>query len=206
MSHEAYIRDGAKNGDEEMIDQLVRLYYKAAYKIAHRWAKSGKIEESEALSLANIAIMKCVRNGNYDETKKTKYVTYLCTAVHNEIRMFLRKEKRYRKKILYSIDEPVISEHDHFGDGMDYANASEMASPGTVEEEVEERMTLEEAVSVLNEAEKYMTRPERIALIMHLNGRSVRDISKKLDCSDTYSRSSLNKAKEKLKEFSHGTV
>ena len=62
-----------REGNEEEIERLVVKYYKVAYKIAHWWARTGQIEESEAVGLANIAIMKCIYKGSFDETRGIKF-------------------------------------------------------------------------------------------------------------------------------------
>ena len=187
----------AQQGDLAEIERIVEKYYKVAYKIAHWWAKSGQIEDSEAIGLANIAIMKCIRKGTYDETRGIKFTSYLASAVNNEIRMFLRKERRIRDKINKSLDQPLQSnELDYLGN-LTYGDT--IADPDTLESLFEEECLVKEAITALQIVTEDMPHFDRICLSLHLKGYSVKKISQQLGYPQGKVRSSVGSTRHKLR-------
>jgi RNA polymerase sigma factor (sigma-70 family) len=188
----------AQQGDLAEIERIVEKYYKVAYKIAHWWAKSGQIEDSEALGLSNIAIMKCIRKGTYDETRGIKFTSYLASAVNNEIRMFLRKERRIRDKINRSLDQPLKSDEYSSMDNITYGDV--LADPMTLEALLDESYLLEDAIKALSIVSEELSEFERNCIWLSLNGNSVRRISQKLDQPQNQVRTALNAIKCSLRE------
>ena len=188
----------AKDGDKEEIRLIVEKYYKVAYKIAHWWAKTGRIEDSEAIGLSNIALMKCIRKGYYDPERHIKFTSYLGSAVHNEIRMFLRKERKERGRISFSLDEPLVTVDN---DGEQITTYGEVLQDGcTFEQMLEDKFEFEDAYVNLHEVSEYLTEAELTCLILHLIGTPMKEISRNLDYSQSYSRKILSSAQRKLKE------
>jgi len=199
----------ARQGDKDEIDRIVTKYYKVGYKIAHKWARTGQIEESEAVGLANIAIMKCVTKGTFDETRGIKFTSYLGTAVHNEIRMFLRKERRNRQRSAFSLDQPMSVDVQGFGrnngsggsptEDLDYASTIEDIG-SSVEDCLEDQFLLEDAIQILDETICYLTDLEIKCLSLHLSGKPIKELSLEIGYSPNYTRKVLYSAQEKLKE------
>ena len=191
--------DKAKDGDKEEIRHIVEKYYKVAYKIAHWWAKTGRIEESEAVGLANIAIMKCVRKGYYDETRGIKFTSYLGSAVHNEIRMFLRKERKERGRVSFSLDEPLATVESNNGEQIT-TYGEVLQDECTLEQMLEDKFEFEDAYVALHEVSEYLTDAELTCLILYLIGTPMKEISRNLGYSQSYSRKILSSAQNKLRE------
>ena len=196
--------DLARQGDQDQIDLIVHKYYKVGYKIAHKWARSGQIEESEAVGLANIAIMKCIKKGTFDETRGIKFTSYLGTAVHNEIRMFLRKERRIRDRNCFSLDQPLTADRNsngrngHFVENLTYADI--MVDPITVESQLEDQFLIEDALQVLDSIIEELTDLELRCLSLSLSGLTIKELSNELNYSPNYVRKVLNVVQDKLKE------
>ena len=188
----------AKAGNCIEIEKIVTQYYKVAYKIAHNWARSGLIDESEALSLANIAIMKCIRNGSYDPGRETKFTSYLGSAVHNEIRMHLRKERRRRKRISFSFDEVLETDNVKGEEPLFYGDA--LIDTLSLEEQLQDKFLLEEAVTALKDAKPNMKPVELKCFLLHLQGLNVREISEEVEFSQSYTRKILYSAQDKIKD------
>lgn len=194
--------EAARRGDKAEIDKIVAKYYKVAYKIAHKWARSGQIEESEALGLANIAIMKCVTKGTFDETRGIKFTSYLGSAVHNEIRMFLRKERRVRSKNVFSLDQPLPYDIRKNGnshvENLTYADI--MLDEETLEEQLEEQFSIEDALQSLDAAMDVYTDLELRCMSLYLTGMTMKKVSQQIGCSQNFTRKLLQSAHEKLRE------
>ncbi len=194
---ESFRWDLAKDGDPVEVERIVEKYYRVAYKIAHWWAKSGKIEESEALGLANIAIMKCINKGTYDESRGVKFSSYLGSAVHNEIRMFLRKDRKMKERTCFSLDQPLMNA-DGDTDSITYGDT--MTNDITLEDEFNDKYMLEDALEILHDASDEMTDVEIHCINLHLNGLSIKEISGRLGFSQSYIRKVFISFQDKLKE------
>ncbi len=198
--------DAVRRGDKTERDNAVEKYYLVAYKIAHWWARSGQIEESEAIGLANIAIMKCITKGTFDENRNINFSTYLGSAVHNEIRMFLRKERKHREKNRFSLDQTVQKSELTSVFDMTDRNLPSMMTYGSlisdvmsVEDQVEESFLVGDSLKVFKEASKTMTDNELRCISFHLSGYSIRNISTIMKLSQSYTRKLLGSAQQKLK-------
>ena len=191
--------DLVRSGNKNEIDKTVEQFYKVAYKIAHWWAKTGKIEESEAIGLANIAIMKCVTRCSYDETRGIKFSTYLGTAVNNEIRMFLRKEKKRTSNICASLDQP-LPQYGHFRPHENITYADSILDDKTLEDCLEDKILFDEAYFVLSEASNEMSHAELKCIILSFLGCSIKDISLLIGRSQNHTRKILCSAHDKLRE------
>jgi len=182
----------ARAGDAQSIEQLVKQYSRLAYSIAYEWVRRGVISADDAIGEADLALMKCVR-GNFDETKG-KFKSYLARAVDNQIRMYLRQEKK-EFKIEYV--GAVIELENGFIDviGMLADNSS------STDDLVEVAMLIEMSCGTLNE----VTRLEGECLMLRIGGLTCGEIAEKLGLSQSYvSRLSLNavcKLKEVLREM-----
>ena len=194
--------EAARRGDQAEIDKIVTKYYKVGYKIAHKWARTGQIEESEAIGLANIAIMKCVTKGTFDETRGINFTSYLGTAVHNEIRMFLRKERRIKERSAFSLDQPLGCDTRKHGNGevenLTYADT--LVDGETLEQGLEEQYEIEDALDSLDAAIEVFTDLELKCMSLYLSGLNMKELGKKIGCSNNYTRKLLDSAQAKLKE------
>ena len=191
-----------KAGNKREIEKIVEQYYRVAYKVAHWWAKTGKIEESEAIGLANIALMKCVTRCTFDEDRGIQFSTYLGTAVNNEIRMYLRKDRKRKSNVSVSLDQPLPQ----YGSFCPYENVTygdSILDEVTLEDSLEDKILFDEAYTVLHEAAEDMTDVELRCLVMLLLGSSVKDISISISKSQNHTRKILHSAQHKLREKHH---
>ncbi len=159
--------DKIRAKDKQEIEKAVKKYYKVGYIVAHRWAKTGKIEESEALGLSHIALMKCLNKATYDETRNIKFSSYFGNAVHNEIKMYLRKDKK-RQSILSSCSLDQLLPTSTDDENLTYGDL--LVDSFSVEEQLEDQFLLEEANQILKEAAKDMTITELKCLFLYLEG------------------------------------
>lgn len=179
----------AKEGNEKEIERIVVQYYKLAFKMAYGWINQKKISLDEGLSLASLALMKCIRSGRYD-LKKGKFSTYLGKAVDNEIRMFLRKQNRYNNIIEVSIDEEIpslegtVTRGECIGVEEDY---------GLVED-------LLVAHSILDSAKGRMSEIESACMDMWLTGISQTEVAEELSMSKSYVNRLIRQGRRKIEE------
>lgn len=195
MSYDSICWSKVRAGDKEEIEKAVKRHYKIGYKIAHKWAKNGHIEESEALGLSHIALMKCIDKGTYDETKNITFSAYFGMAVHNEIRMFLRKEKVRKNRASYSLDQIMNVEDEN----LTYGDL--MLSTDTVEDQLEEKYILEDAYEILKMAVEAMTVLELQCFLLYLEGNTPKSISKEKDIPESLSKSLIDSAHIKLQKI-----
>ncbi len=187
--------DKIRAKDKQEIEQAVTKYYKVGYLIAHKWAKGGHLEESEALGLSHLALMKCLDKATYDETRNVKFSSYLGNAVHNEIRMYLRKDRRMKAKISsMSLDQlmPTDDENLTYGDLL--------IQSLSLEEELEDKFLLEEANQILKEVAKGMTIPELKCLFLYLEGTPIKNIGKKIGVSESHGHTILYSIQDRLRK------
>lgn len=74
-----------------------------AYYIAHRWHKYSRIELDEAISCAQLGLVKAAMK--FDAEKGCRFATYAYKIMENEIRMELRKRNRRREEIYF--EDPI---------------------------------------------------------------------------------------------------
>ena len=84
---------------KRLIEDNIRL----AYYIAHRWHRYSGIESDEAISCAQMGLVKAAMG--FDAETGYQFATYAARVMENEIRMELRRRDR-RKKELH-LEDPI---------------------------------------------------------------------------------------------------
>lgn len=182
------IFDKAKNGDSECIELLVEQYARLAYSIAHDWVRKGVIPVEEAISEANVALIQCIR-GSYD-AKKGKFTSYLARAVDNQIRMYLRHERK-EQQIEY-VDSSVVTEDGNILDVI----ATLRDTSVSVEDLVERELMVAHIKKTMEALPGY----EAECLWLRAEGKTCKQIAEQLGISPSYvSRLSLT-AVEKIRK------
>lgn len=182
----------AKKGNEWEIERIVNQYYRLAFKKAYSWIKRNRIDLEEGLSLASLALMKCIRGGSYDTTKG-KFSTYVGTAVDNEIRMHLRKKSRRDDVIKFSIDEDVC-----LPDGT-CIRGEYIGGDDSCFEFVEDMIV---ANSILKSVMDRMSELEGRCIELWLTGMSQRQVAEEVGMSQSYVSRLIRQGRRKLREES----
>jgi RNA polymerase sigma factor (sigma-70 family) len=181
----------AKKGDSTSIELLVKKYYRLAYSAAYVWVRKGVISKEDGLSEARFALMKCIRR-SFDSSKGD-FAPYLVTAVDNQIRMYLRKERR-EKMIEYA--DRYIETEDREIDIMD-----SLTDDGyTIEEVVEQKMLVNMIMQILEE-NPCIKEKEAKCLTLRMNGLTYDEIAAELGMSQSYASRLSNNAIEKVKQI-----
>lgn len=180
----------AKQGDEHSIELLVEQYYRLAYSIAYEWIRKGAIPKDEGISEANLALMNCIR-GNFDPDKGD-FTSYLVRAVDNQIRMYLRREKRDR---MIDYVDGVIKVEDEELDVVDG-----LIDEGySIEDIVESSMMVSSVLDIL-ESDTSIKAKEVACLMLRIEGRTCDEIAEMLDMSQSYVSRLSNNAVDKVKK------
>lgn len=183
---------GAKCGNVDEIDKIVKQYYRLAFKIAHKWVGTKKIEHDEAISLSLLALMKCI-HGNFNP-ERGEFTAYLGAAVDNEIRMFLRTESKHSRVCSY--DAYVFLDND--GNEVTWLEVLESDLPGP-DERLDEEESLQEAFEILILAAQQMSEKEwacfSLAVLQNL---TYAEISAEVGISISYTSKLLRSARKKL--------
>lgn len=182
----------AKQGDKHSIELLVEQYYRLAYSIAYEWIRKGAIPKDEGISEANLALMNCIR-GNFDPDKGD-FTSYLVKAVDNQIRMYLRREKRDR---MIDYVDGVIKIEDEELDVVDGLIDEDYS----IEDIVESSMMVSNVLDIL-ENDASIKAKEVACLMLRMEGRTCDEIAEMLDMSQSYvsrlSKSAVDKVKKVL--------
>ncbi len=180
----------AKQGDEHSIELLVEQYYRLAYSIAYKWIRKGVISKDEGISEANLALMNCIR-GNFDPDKGD-FASYLVRAVNNQIRMYLRREKRDRM-----ID--YVGSVTKVEDGELDVVAGLVDEDYSIEDIVESSMMVSSVLDILA-SDASIKAKEVVCLMLRINGRTCDEIAAMLDMSQSYVSRLSNNAIDKVKK------
>lgn len=186
----------AKNGNVEEVERIVEQYRRWAYSVAQRWIGLGVIEKDEAISLAMVALMKCIK-GNYDP-ERSEFTTYLARAVDNEIRMYLRREMKHRTRTL-SLEDVKIGLSD--GNTVSWMDTLEVDELGP-EELLLEEMNVKEAYEIFLKCKCEMTELEGQCLTLVLiHGLTQKEAAEVLSISRSYVSRLYRSAMEKLDRY-----
>ncbi len=180
----------AKQGDKHSIELLVEQYYRLAYSIAYEWIRKGAIPKDEGISEANLALMNCIR-GNFDPDKGD-FTSYLVRAVDNQIRMYLRREKRDR---MIDYVDGVIKVEDEELDVVDGLIDEDYS----IEDIVESSMMVSSVLDIL-ESDASIKAKEVACLMLRIEGRTCDEIAEMLDMSQSYVSRLSNTAVDKVKK------
>lgn len=95
----------AQNGDISAEEELVKYNLRLVVFLARRYDNT-PLELEDLINIGAIGLIKAIRN--YDESKNIRFSTYAGKCIENEIRMNLRKEKKYKEVSLY---KPIITDN-----------------------------------------------------------------------------------------------
>lgn len=135
-------------------EELAEKDEKLVQYMAKRFVNTG-ISEDELIGIAYEGYVKALNM--YKKNKKTKFSTYACKCMGNEILCFLRKEKKWTDNVT-SINAPIGV--DKNGNALDLEKVLKEESTKALDEMVISKdvdALVLESLSVLNETEKIIT-------------------------------------------------
>lgn len=182
----------AKAGDPKVIEQLVDKYYRLAYRTTLKWVHKGFVPYDDAISIAHCVLMKCIR-GNYDPDR-AEFTTYLCRAVDNEVRMYLRQVRKVQKEI--SLETPVAEKG-----GVCVTLGELIGDPNpTVEELVTDDFVLREVEKAVMLALVKMKDNERLCFALWLQGMTHTKVAEVVGVSQSYASRLIGSAVKKVRK------
>jgi RNA polymerase sporulation-specific sigma factor len=178
-------------GDESAVGELVSRNLRLVVYVASKYRNSGA-EFDDIFSAGTIGLLKAVRT--YDASKNIKFSYYAALSAQNEIRMFLRGQRRHRREVsMGSVfyegkDGSEISLFDTLvGDDGDYI------APFVEQDDVEEKR------EILN---AYLERnPKYKRVIELLPYHSQAEIATKVGFSQAHISRIVRKAKDRITEM-----
>lgn len=135
-------------------EELAEKDEKLVQYMAKRFVNTG-IPEDELIGIAYEGYVKALNM--YKKNKKTKFSTYACKCMENEILCFLRKEKKWSDNVT-SMNAPIGV--DKNGNALDLEKILKEESTKALDEMVISKdidALILESLSVLNETEKKIT-------------------------------------------------
>ena len=184
-------REGDRAARNKLIEHNLRL---VAY-LAKKYNTNGRSLD-DLISIGTIGLIKAV--DTYDTNKGVRLATYASRCIENELLMMLRSDKKQTKEVyLY---EPI---------GMDDGEGNHISLLDileTTDEDITEKMELEENISKLGGYVKSALTPREREIITRrygLNGQkevTQREIAKKLGISRSYVSRIQKRALNKLKK------
>lgn len=149
-----------------------------------------KNDYEDLVSVSQIGLIKAAIT--YNDTLNIKFVTYASNCIKNEIYMYLRKERFYKKTIsLYQSNNDIDDDLEL----IDILYVSEDAI-----EEIEKREDFENTINIilncLNSKERYIT-------LYSISGMNQNSIAKTMSYTQAYVSIILHKAIKKIKKYYH---
>jgi len=170
---------------------LYEKFYKLAYLIALKWVEKGLIERSEALSLAHLGLAKAINSKTFNP-KKSKFTTYMTVTIDNEIRMFLRDERKRKEDL--SLDFPMVN---RFGDIQELR---ELIPDPKSQTDFQRREDLIVVKELLDQVWPQLKPLEQRAFILWLQGKKQTQIAQETGFSQSYMSRVVRKVVEKLRK------
>lgn len=145
----------------------------------------------DIVQIGMIGLMKAV--DTFDESRNFKFTTYAGRVIHNEIRMYFRKSKKYTKDI--SMNTVV-------GEGK---NAEELILEDTIQdntlavsEKIEQQEYIEYVIDIIL---SQFSRRDTIIFLYQMSGMKQREIAERLQLSRTYISRIISRVQNYLKQY-----
>ena len=149
-------------------------------------------EFEDMCQIAEIGMIKAAKT--FKGSKNVKFATYAATCIKNEIRMFLRKEKKHLNVI--SLEEPVKNK---FGEdeGLTLADTTAL----TETEFTENIMQNYEFVKFMSIVLNFLKPRDRLIMLYKISGINQISIAKTLKTTQSYISRLERKVSKKVKEY-----
>lgn len=184
----------AKDGDADEIEKIVEKYYKWALKRAYYWTNKTYIVLDEAISLALMALMCCIR-GNYDP-EKAAFITYLTRAIDNEFRFYLRSENKHVTRCV-SFDNAVGYDTDYEVTWLENIESDDIGP----HELLEEKESFLEALDVIDNVWKATSENERKCLLLRSQGcKAHKDLAREMNLTCGQIQYLIRKIRNRVRE------
>ena len=127
--------------DKAARDKLIEQNLGLAFWMARRFYNA-HIEYDDLVSEALIGLVKAA--ASYDPEKKVRFATYACRCIQNQIRMYLRRDRKFRKEV------PLGAVMDVDSDGNEYRLLDVLSTePDSVIRSLEEDTYMEMLMTAL---------------------------------------------------------
>lgn len=180
----------AKSGDEESYINLLQYNERLCYHIAHKFSNT-KIDIEDLASIAKIGLIKAYNT--FDLDKGIKFATYCATIMHNEILMYLRKDKKHNS--LVYLDSVLFDD----GEGSETTLLDTIESP-------EEEFKFEDYEHLNNVIEVFKLKSKKyeneILDMYFYKKMNQKEIGKQLNLSQSYISRRITAINIKLKKIS----
>lgn len=175
--------------DSQEQEDLVVNNWRLVYYIVKKMGLSNSDYE-DYVSIGTIGLIKAAKS--FDSSKNIKFSTYASKCIKNELLMYFRKEKQYPK---ISLDEPISTNNE--GNNLSLADIIP-SSDSDFLEKMEENKILERIISIIL---NLLEGKERLIILYEIGGGLQREISEKINCSQSYISRLENKIKKKIKSY-----
>ena len=159
--------------------------------IAERFCRSYTVKDDfeDKVSIGTIGLIKAVLN--YDKSKGVKFATFAVRCIENEIKMYLRKEKKYR------IDRYLEEEIELNDSTVELADMIEDKRANFIKTTTLEKETID-IINIILNCFNYRT---KIVLLYRISGLKQTEIEEILGISQSYLSRILKKATKKIKDI-----
>lgn len=141
---------------EKQKDEIAEKNMKLVHYVVGKFKNSG-MDAEELFSIGVVGFAKALNT--FETDKGVKLSTYAINCIRNEILFIMRKEKKNRKN---NISMSMIISEDKNGNGLTLEDT--IAQLCSNELSVEDRILLDEDISILNETLSTLTEKERYIL------------------------------------------
>ncbi len=183
---EAEERSICKKWTEDARTELAKKNARLALFLANKWESCG-LDPDELVSTAMYGLVKAA--AAFQPDKGIRFCTFASRVIENEIRIALRREKRWAR--LISLETPVLSD----GEGGETVLQDTIAVQDQELERIFEKIENQE----LYEAVDALPEKERSMILMFMAGKTQMEIAAEIGINQSHVSRSLKKIFAKLR-------
>jgi RNA polymerase sporulation-specific sigma factor len=182
-----------KNTDkEECVEYLIQHNMGLVYNKVNSYFVNGSLNSDDLIQVGTIGLWKAIKT--YDCNKPASFATYATTCINNEIRMLLRKHKRYNRLNCVSLSNILHEDSDgetlRVNDILYDFKSNEVFRNIEINELITENLCFSEI--------------EKKIVALRLENKTQMEIAECLQCSQAYVSRVIKRCGNKLKEVLKG--
>lgn len=182
-----------KNTDkEECVEYLIQSNMGLVYSKVNNYFVNGFLNADDLIQVGTIGLWKAIKT--YDCNKSATFATYATTCINNEIRMLLRKQRKYNKLNCVSLSHILHEDKDGKALSVDDILYDFKSNEAFRNIEINEIITEKLCFSEI----------EKKIISLRLQNKTQIEIAKELKYSQAYVSRTMKRCENKLKEIFKG--
>lgn len=194
MKNDEYREYCFKNRDKkECVEYLIETNMGLVYnKVSHYFSNSANMSFEDLVQAGTIGLWKAIETFNDD--KSANFATYSTVCINNEIRMLLRKQKKYNRFKYLSLSYIYDPKND---------NSNITLEDMLYDTKTDEYFRNIEIIEIM-EQKLWLSDLEKKVINMRLDNKTQKEISIKLGVSQSYISRVMRRCEKKLRNILRG--